>query len=330
MKANSSKIKQESQQQKPAASSASAAGMSMPAVPVLQPMLKPDVTQLYTKGAFGKLSGGKQILLQSNYKLFASGPKIQEANGIGGDISFTAGESDKGGSGLKEVIASVKKGSKLERDMQDYNPGKEFNKVKSKAVDKLLDVDALKIKYEVIIEDHVEDDKELPVDVSSRVGDKNLKLKKDQKALVKELVELTLGQLKLKEIPGLEKRVDEYLQKQLALKDRPLMPSDCKAMSSYVAGFVAGINDMDVTHLPVMAGDVYEYNAPDVQKAEWPFHYATVIMTDGEDHVTMENAAAKGSDKFSKMQYDHSWFFEMYGTGKGETFEDHYKPMIDP
>ena len=268
--------------------------------------------------------------MRSNYQLFASGPKIQEANGIGGDISFTAGAADKDSGGLKEVIASVKKGSKLESHLKDYDPVKDFNKVKPNAVDKLLDVNALTIKYETIIEDHVEDGVKLPVEVSSRVGDRNLKIKKDQKALVKELVEVTQGQLKLTELPGLEKRVSEYLDKQIELRNRPLMPSDCKAMSSYVAGFVAGINDMDVTHLPVMAGDVYEYNAPDVQKAEWPFHYATIIMTDGEDHVTMENAAAKGSDKFSKMQYDHSWFFEMYGTGKGETFEDHYKPMIDP
>jgi hypothetical protein len=293
--------KQHCVQQKPAASSAAAKGTSLPAVSVLQPVSKNNVVQRYSVEDFGKLSEGRQMLWRSNYELFATGSKISEANGIGGDVGFREGKADAHIGSLKEVIAFIKEGSKLEQDMKGYDKGKEYKNVKPNAIKNLLNVNSLKNKYEAIIEDHVEDGEKLPDEVSSRVAGRDLNLEKNSKALVKELVEVALGELKVHELPGLEQRVDEYLKKQLALRDKPLMPSDCKAMASYVAGFVAGIGDEDVTHLPVEAGDVYEYNAPDPQKAEWPFHYATVIMTDGGDHVTMENAAAKGSDKFSKM-----------------------------
>lgn len=330
MKTNTSKNKQQTQQQKSGANAHAAGGMSLPAVPVLQQMSGSNVTQLYSVENIGKLSQGRQMLLQSNYTLFASGSKISEANGVGGDVGFIAGKSNEHIGDLNEVIAYVKEGSKLEHDMSGYDHKKDSDNVKSNAQDKLLDADSLKNTYETIIENHLEDGDELTVEVSSRVGSRDLNSKKDSRALVKELVAATLIELKINELPGLERRVDEYLEKQVALAGRPLMPSDCKAMSSYVAGFVAGSGDVDVTHLPVEAGDVYEYNAPDPQKAEWPFHYATVIMTDGGDHVTMENAAAKASEKFSKTQYDRSWFFEMYGAAKGQTFDDHYKPLLDP
>jgi hypothetical protein len=330
LKTNTSKNKEQTRQQRSAAHAITAGSMSFPAVPVFQPMSKSNVAQLYSVETIGKLSQGRQMLLQSNYTLFASGSKISEANGIGGDIGFIEGEANEHIGDLNEVIAYVKEGSDLEKDMHGYDHKKDSDNIKPDAQEKLLDADLLKNTYETIIENHLEDGDELTVEVSSRVGDRNLSSKKDSRALVKELVAATLIELKINELPGLDRRVDEYLEKQVALAGRPLMPTDCKAMSSYVAGFVAGSGDVDVTHLPVEAGDVYEYNAPDPQKAEWPFHYATVIMTDGGDHVTMENAAAKASEKFSKTKYDRSWFFEMYGAAKGQTFDDHYKPLLDP
>ncbi len=330
MLTNTHDDKQHIHQQKPAANASTAGGMSLPAVPVLQPMTESNVVQRYAVGDFGKLSESRQMLLQSNYTLFAAEAKISEANSVGGDVAFRAGKADERIGNLNEVIAYIKEGSKLEHDMKGYDHGKDADKVKPNAKATLLNVDRLKSKYETIIENHVEDGDELTVEVSSRVGGRDLNVKKNSRELVKELVEAALNELNVSELPELGKRVDEYLEQQEALSGRPLMPSDCKAMSSYVAGFVAGIGDEDVTHLPVEAGDVYEYNAPDPDRGEWPFHYATVIMTDGGDHVTMENAAAKVSDKFSKTQYDRSWFFEMYGAEKGQTFDDHYKPLLDP
>jgi hypothetical protein len=331
MVTHTSKNKEQTHQQKSAANTHTAGGISLPAVPVLQPMSKNKVAQLYSLEAFGKLSEGRQMLLQSNNKLFASSSKISEANGVGGDVGFKAGEASEHLGELKEVSAFVKPESKLETDMKGYDAGKDYHSVKPNALSKLPDLDSLTDKYRDIILDHVKYDETLPDDVSSRVAGRDLKVKENRQALLKELVEVAMKEVEGVERPALEKRVGDYLEKQLALRDtRPLMPSDCRAMASYVAGFDAGSGGVDVTHLPVMAGDVYEYTAPDASRAEWPFHYATVIMTDGADHVTMENAAAKASDKFSKMQYDHSWFFEMYGAGKGQTFDDHYKPLLDP
>jgi hypothetical protein len=330
LKTKSTESKQTIPGQKTAANSTASKGTSLPAVSVLQPMQKHKVAQLYSAETFGKLSKGQQILLQSNYKLFASSSKISEANGVEGDVGFKAGEDSEHVEGLKEVIAFVKVGSTLENDMKGYDPSEEFKGVKPNAIRKLPDKDLLKDEYRDIISDHVNEGENLTPEVSLLVKGRDLNLKENRLALLKELVDAALKQLEGVERPAIEKRVDDYLEKQVKLKARPLLPSDCRAMASYVAGFDAGSGGEDVTHLPVEAGDVYEYTAPDQQKGEWPFHYATVIMTDGEDHVTMENAAAKASDKFSKMQYDHSWFFEMYGTKKGQSFEDHYKPLLDP
>lgn len=330
MKINISENKQHIYQQKSAANSNASTRKSMPAVPVLPSKSDNKVTQLYSVENFGKLSEGRQILLRSNYTLFASDSKIEQANGVGGDVGFKAGENSKDVEDLKEVIAYTKEESKLKKDMNGYDSLADFKGVKPNALSRLPDLDSLTDKYKDIIMDHVNYDEALPDDVSSHVADRDLKIKENRQALLKELVSAAMKEIEEVEQPALEKRVEEYLKKDEELKDRPLMPSDCRAMASYVAGFDAGSSGEDVSHLPVKAGDVYEYTAPDQHKAEWPFHYAAIIMTDGDDHVTMENAAAKASDKFSKMQYDHSWFYEMYGTGKEQSFEDHYKPMLDP
>jgi len=301
-----------------------------PAIPVIQPMKNTSVAQLYSVEAYGKLSEKKQMLLQDSYNLFASPAKFSEANGIGGDIGFRAGENSDRVEGLKEVIAFVKKGSNLERDMSEYNALQDFESVKPKALRRLPNQDSLAEKFKEIVNDHINFEEPLPEQVSSKVAGRDLHVKQNRIDLVRELVEAALKEVEGVERPLLEKKVDQYLKTQSELNaKRPLMPSDCRAMASYVAGFDAGSSGLDVTDQPVLAGDVYEYTS-EHKKAEWPFHYATVIMTDGGDHVTMENAAAKASDKFSKMQYDHSWFFEMYGTKKGQTFDDKYDPLLNP
>jgi hypothetical protein len=304
-------------------------GMTLPAVPVLQPIKNTSVTQLYSVEEYGKLSEGRQMLLPNNYSLFATSTKIEEADGVGKDVGFKAGGKSDYVSDLREVIAFVKEGSNLEKQIKGYDASKDFESVKPNAMNRLPDNKSLTEKYLEIIKDHINYEDELPVEVSDRVGSRNLKIKEERAELIKELVEVALKEVD-EERSVLEKKIDQYLQMQIEHRStKSLMPSDCREMASYIAGFDAGTSGVDVTDQPVLAGDVYEYKS-DHSKAEWPFHYATVIMTDGEDHITMENAASKVSDKFSKMQYDHSWFFEMYGTKKGQTFDDKYSPMLNP
>ena len=299
------------------------------AISVIQPMKNTSVAQLYSDEGDGKLSENQQMLLQDSYNLFVSPEKFDEANKIDNQIAFNPGKNSAVFKDLKEVIPFVKPGSELDKAMEQFNEPKENGDVKENALRKVPDLKYLISHFKEIITDFLEDGTALPDHIKTESDKIDLNDKEKRKELVNSLAEAAHHVIKEKEIPAIEKRVDEYLETQLNLKTRPLMPSDCRAMANYVAGFDAGSDGLDVTDQPALAGDVYEYTS-EHPKTEWPFHYATVIMTDGGDHVTMENAAAKASDKFSKMQYDHSWFFEMYGTKKGQTFDDKYDPMLNP
>jgi hypothetical protein len=43
----------------------------------------------------------------------------------------------------------------------------------------------------------------------------------------------------------------------------------------------------------------------------WNFHWAGVIMTDGDDYITLENLSVENEDVINP-----DWYFQMYGTGK--------------
>jgi hypothetical protein len=110
-----------------------------------------------------------------------------------------------------------------------------------------------------------------------------------------------------------------YLQAQQG-RDGPLLPSNC----SEAALFVSGSSDRQTNDENVPEpGSVYEHTAGG-EGSEWAFHYATIIMADGNDHVTMENAGAKESQNFSKKMMDKTWFYKMYGEAEGQTFADEY------
>jgi len=137
-------------------------------------------------------------------------------------------------------------------------------------------------------------------------------------AAVQEQVDLNIAEVR--------KIVQAYLARQQ--QGRPLLPSDCRALAAHIANFTAEAGtrvDDDVA-----PGDIYKYTQePGDTNAEWEFHYATVIMVDGNDHVTLENAAARVSDKFSKLQFDRTWYFEMYGPESGQSFGEKYAPAFN-
>ena len=105
----------------------------------------------------------------------------------------------------------------------------------------------------------------------------------------------------------------------------PMLPTDCGQASVVVSGHA---NQPQPNASTVMQpGSVYRLMAGHGQ-AEWPYHFAPVTMTDGADHVTMENAAAKGSKQFSKSLIDNGWWFDMFGPAHGQSFLDKYGPDL--
>jgi hypothetical protein len=55
----------------------------------------------------------------------------------------------------------------------------------------------------------------------------------------------------------------------------------------------------------------------------WNFHWAGVVMKDGDNNVTLENyaVALDGPDGYAYV--DRAWAFQMYGTKKvGQTFHE--------
>jgi hypothetical protein len=83
-------------------------------------------------------------------------------------------------------------------------------------------------------------------------------------------------------------------------RDGPLLPSNCNEAALFVSG--SSNRQTSDENVPE-PGSVYEHTAgPD--GGEWMFHFATIIMADGADHVTMENAGAKQSENYSKKMMD--------------------------
>lgn len=103
-------------------------------------------------------------------------------------------------------------------------------------------------------------------------------------------------------------------------RDGPLLPSNCNEAALFVSGSSNRQTSDDNVPEP---GSVYEHTAG-AGGGEWMFHFATIIMADGADHVTMENAGAKQSENYSKRMMDKTWFYKMYGDAHNQTFANEY------
>jgi len=112
----------------------------------------------------------------------------------------------------------------------------------------------------------------------------------------------------------------QYQQAQIGLAG-PLLPSNCEEASRYVTGTSSFVVDQDN---PAVPGSRYLHSGGGTDADEWAFHYAGIIMADGSDHVTMENAGARVSENYSKKLMDKTWSYKMYGTAHGQTFADAY------
>lgn len=56
-------------------------------------------------------------------------------------------------------------------------------------------------------------------------------------------------------------------------------------------------------------------------KPDWPYHFGGVVAKSGSDTVTLENYARE-KEGISNMSDDPRWYFQMYGTGQGQSFHE--------
>ena len=309
-------------------------------VPVIQAMPAANaVIQRYTVEEDIRFSQNRQLAMDPNGGLYASHEMFEQANSINGSIKFRA--VGDGPENLNKVEAFVVEGSDLAKtlagrektDIEGLTVNeKDFKELKSEAVrTKFSTLSTLEDDFESIFIGHMEDGEVLTENVAKESLGVNLKNKKELKLLITKLATAAVELIENVDIPLMEQKVDSYLQSQNLSK--PFMPSDCRIMASAILGFEVGSHKLRDKVNPqeeqIVAGHFYEANS-DHKDGEWPYHYAAVIMADGADHVTMENAAAKLSEKFSKAEYDTSWFFEMYGPEEKQTFAYKYGKDMDP
>lgn len=272
----------------------------------------PDkVMQRYAVSERGwKVSQNQGIIWEKLGIVYAGDAQFEEANGIDGDVVFVKGAAHANYPAAHLVIARPRPGSRLEASTREENKLDESAKL---IIEQAKKATVARIQKELyaVHEDEI-----------SKLydADKNVEARKLEKKLDSQAKERAAA-----EFGAISDRVHEYIGLNGALSDRPLMPSDCRALSTAIAGFDPGSGEeTDET----AAGVVYEIKEREGGNGEWPYHYATIIMTDGPDHLTMENAAAKVSDGFSKMQYDKSWTFKMYGPDAGQSFNDEFAEAL--
>ncbi|MEH2178437.1 eCIS core domain-containing protein [Nostoc sp.] len=291
-----------------------------------------QVIQRYSETEeMGKVSENQKLRVEkTGFKLYATQDKLDEANAIANPkVEFIPQEDDPVGENRKLVQPEVIRDSDLDKAVNSYKSegmgGENENNASEKVRTKVESNYEQRVKR---LADEIEDELLDDFDDSSTKVRKFLGVK-EKNDLPKKLQEIAKEQFSNLgiDLEAINRRVEEYINKDLTNIDRPLMPSDCRAMASYIAG---GVDTESPDHRAAEtkeAGKILYYKSHDNDKheAEWDFHYATIIMTDGGDHVTMENAAAKASEIFSKKQYDHSWMFEMYGESKEQSFDEKYE-----
>jgi Domain of unknown function (DUF4157) len=292
---------------------------------------KNDVVQRYQKTDKGKLSKKAELLVTNNQELYASEEKLKEANQIGGQVEFEGGSEtqevnkkvegseQKTTTHLKQVQPKVKKETQLYK--QIYGEGE------NKGWDAEQDIKRLVVELENQVYAHVnrEDDGDKEEQAKNEIPLKNNSTKTKEKLKKERSRKVRARVLELAGNPESRAReaLKEYLVSNMKNLSRELLPSDCRALAHFILGG-KGVEE-DIKLAQNKPGLGLNIQPDENGKGEWPFHYAAIIMSDGQDHVTLENAAAKESQMYSKLQYDRTWYFEMYGKDTGQTFQNKYQ-----
>ena len=71
---------------------------------------------------------------------------------------------------------------------------------------------------------------------------------------------------------------------------------------------------------------VHDYESATNRELSWPYHFGGVVARSGEDRITLENYA-RGDNRANTA--DPRWYFQMYGTTRGQTFHEFHKAKAD-
>jgi hypothetical protein len=315
----------------------------------LRPAGSAGIVQRYRMEEGGKASEEDGLFLAAPRELYAGPAQFDEASHIPGDITFRAGNAHAQRNTLKRVIPEVEPGSELDHatrppaqsaasaasaaDPEEgpppgYTPQEGLALAKrgtmraarpavlARLMDKLLAAAPKRSDAENMKMYGTADPGEVRELMAARAEGKADRLLDE--------AEEEDDPENLYASPNMD-RLNAYLASQEE-GIAPLMPSDCHVAARLIAGFEPDTGEE--TQRPA-AGAVYRILPIDKEKAEWTAHYAAIIMTDDDDHVTMENAAAKESEGYQKLPFDQTWFFEMYGTREDQSFDDKYGPDMD-
>jgi hypothetical protein len=255
-----------------------------------------------------RTSEGENLFLHGKSDLYAGQEQFGQVADLSPNIEFLAGDETHGE--LHKVIPRVREGSELSEKIEEPPDRAEMKTEMEKRI--ALNARAAALLPGLLEKDEDElgkDDDEYEAYYRADARDKSAQ-------------ELESGDL---EIPVLGDdhpsvaALDAYIAAQDS--DRILLPSSCIEAAKIVAGREQGA---EVERAPG-PGDMIVYTAAPNSVSQWPFHVATAIMTDGDDYVTMENAAPKEDDDATKLGLDRSWYFAMYGSAEEQSFKAAYE-----
>lgn len=278
-------------------------------------LTKNEIVQRYTIEDGSKVSKNKHMLINHDGDLYANTERIENADGISSNVNFVEGDQHDSYKALRKVKVEKTEGSEAFSESGDIDA----EKVKSFIFDSIIK--KLESEAEDAIYDSGLEEKEIDREIEALEG----KLESVEEKNLDKILDLDVfGRIDRGKYETIIEGAKEYFLS-LGSSGRELMRTDCRAFASLLSGFDAG-SQGEITDQRV-AGSVYQIDSSG-SGDEWPFHYATIIMNDDTDHVTMENAAAKVSDGFSKPEFDDQWKFKMYGAEEGQSFDDEFSASL--
>jgi hypothetical protein len=293
-----------------------------------------QVVQRYVQdepNAGDKSSKDGALIFCGEQELYAGTDQFEQANAIGGQLLFNKGPAHKSRGELRRVIPVYKSGAQVANESATYESveraeyqNRLLNDARVEYIEKSAR-DALLNTAMETLEDGWES-----ISAQERKAQFGAEVFENVEENVCEVaghwLDLLLAIFPISrfEESRIAANFQAYLHKQIDNGNSILMPSDCGKAAFVILG-----KDPSQDLQAIQPGGVHIYT-PSVEgggnreKWEWEHHYAAIIMTDGDDHVTMENAGGKASDRVGKLAFDKTWFFEMYGREEDQTFNKKY------
>lgn len=284
--------------------------------------LKPQTVQRYADAAGGgKISDGGRLLLRGPQAAYAIPQEFVAANQLAGQVQFNQGAAAAAPyQALHQIVPVARQVLADQTAGYDVQAGAAGIREHAKR-NYYPDADRITSDVMDAIEQKFGEDWDGNAEIEAMFGTTDRFEIEEQFGPLAELIAARLPTFGNYDESGIDQRITQYMAQQVLNAGQPLMPSDCGVMARNVAGHG------NSSEAPAIApGNVYGKpgNPENPEGAQWNAHFAAIIMADGADHLTMENAGAKASEGHGKAQFDKTWFFEMYGNAHGQSFADKY------